>query len=127
VDTFERSTVSWRDGLLDCCLGVCVRVRVHVHVHVRARVCDVCILATSVSFLVSCICPSQVKTFHDAEAKVIGHDSGKGRLGSRLGALECQLPSGKTFRVGSGFSDADRVCAESLALLPVLTSRKRFL
>ena len=54
-------------------------------------------------------CGGQVKTFHDMEAKVVGHDSGKGRLGDRLGALEVELANGKRFRVGSGFSDAERM------------------
>jgi DNA ligase-1 len=50
----------------------------------------------------------KVKTFHDAEAKVIGHQSGAGRHKGRLGALLVELPGGTQFSVGTGFSDAER-------------------
>ncbi|MEJ7598368.1 MAG: DNA ligase [Kofleriaceae bacterium] len=50
----------------------------------------------------------KVKTFHDAEARVIGHAPGTGKHKGRLGALVCELPSGVKFNVGTGFSDAER-------------------
>lgn len=50
----------------------------------------------------------KVKTFHDAEAIVIGHEPGKGRHAGRLGALAVKLPNGKLFSVGTGFSDKQR-------------------
>ncbi len=50
----------------------------------------------------------KVKTFHDAEARVIGHQAGAGRHKGRLGALLVQLASGVKFSVGTGFSDAQR-------------------
>jgi DNA ligase-1 len=50
----------------------------------------------------------KVKTFRDAEARVIGHAPGAGKHKGRLGALVCQLPDGVTFNVGTGFSDAER-------------------
>jgi DNA ligase-1 len=50
----------------------------------------------------------KVKTFHDAEAVVIGHEAGAGRHKGRLGALTVRLPSGVTFSVGTGFSDKER-------------------
>jgi DNA ligase-1 len=50
----------------------------------------------------------KVKTFHDAEAVVIGHEAGKGKHTGRLGALVVRLPSGITFSVGTGFTDAAR-------------------
>jgi DNA ligase-1 len=50
----------------------------------------------------------KVKTFHDAEARVIGHERGAGKHRGRLGALVCQLPDGTTFNVGTGLSDAER-------------------
>ena len=49
-----------------------------------------------------------MKSFHDAEAQVIGHIPGKGRHKGRLGALEVKLPDGTVFSVGTGFSDAER-------------------
>jgi DNA ligase-1 len=50
----------------------------------------------------------KVKTFHDAEAVVIGHEPGAGRHKGRLGALTVRLPSGNVFSVGTGFSDKER-------------------
>jgi DNA ligase-1 len=50
----------------------------------------------------------KVKTMHDAEAKVIGHEPGKGRLAGMCGALLCRGENGKTFKVGSGLNDDDR-------------------
>ena len=50
----------------------------------------------------------KVKTFHDAEARVIGHAPGTGKHKGRLGALIAELPDGTRFNVGTGFSDAER-------------------
>ena len=50
----------------------------------------------------------KVKQFHDAEATVMEHSPGKGKHKGRLGALVVQLPDGKVFSVGTGFSDAER-------------------
>jgi DNA ligase-1 len=50
----------------------------------------------------------KVKSFHDAEARVIGHLEGRGKHKGRLGALEVELPDGTRFSVGTGFSDAER-------------------
>lgn len=50
----------------------------------------------------------KVKTFHDAEGRVIGHVPGAGKHKGRLGAVVCELPSGATFNIGTGFSDAER-------------------
>ena len=50
----------------------------------------------------------KVKKWYDAEAVVTGHQPGKGRHKGRLGALECVMPDGKAFKVGTGFSDAER-------------------
>lgn len=50
----------------------------------------------------------KVKTFHDAEARVIGHQPGAGRHTGRLGALLVQLPDRTEFSVGTGLSDAER-------------------
>jgi DNA ligase-1 len=50
----------------------------------------------------------KVKTFHDAEAVVTGHQAGKGRHKGRLGALLVSLANGTQFAVGTGFSDAQR-------------------
>lgn len=50
----------------------------------------------------------KVKTFHDAEARVVGHQAGAGRHKGRLGALQVVLPDGTEFSVGTGFSDDER-------------------
>ena len=50
----------------------------------------------------------KVKTFHDAEARVLEHLKGAGRHKGRLGALLVELSDGTQFSVGTGFSDAER-------------------
>ena len=50
----------------------------------------------------------KVKTFHDAEARVVEHLPGRGRHAGWLGAVVAELPSGLTFSVGTGFTDAER-------------------
>ena len=50
----------------------------------------------------------KVKTFHDAEGRVVEHLPGKGRHAGRLGAVVVELPDGLTFSVGTGFTDAQR-------------------
>lgn len=44
----------------------------------------------------------------DAEAEVIAHLPGKGKYAGRLGALRVELPDGKQFSLGSGFTDLQR-------------------
>jgi DNA ligase-1 len=50
----------------------------------------------------------KVKSFHDAEARVIGHQPGTGKHKGRLGALLVEMPNGTQFAVGTGLSDAER-------------------
>ena len=50
----------------------------------------------------------KVKTFKDAEARVIGHVEGLGKHKGRLGALLVELADGTRFNVGTGFSDRER-------------------
>ena len=50
----------------------------------------------------------KLKTYWDAEAVVIAHLPGKGRNLGRLGALLVEMPDGKRFKIGSGFSDRER-------------------
>src|SRR5437899_1541864 len=50
----------------------------------------------------------KVKSFHDAEARVLKHLEGAGRHKGRMGALLVELADGTTFAVGTGFSDAQR-------------------
>lgn len=55
----------------------------------------------------------KVKTFDDAEARVIAHIPGKGKYAGMLGALLVEAPGAegrpvRRFKLGTGFSDAQR-------------------
>jgi len=53
----------------------------------------------------------KLKKFLDDEALVTGHEAGKGKHVGRMGALVCRMnlsAGSKTFKVGTGFSDAQR-------------------
>ncbi|CAG9315259.1 unnamed protein product [Blepharisma stoltei] len=50
----------------------------------------------------------KVKSFKDAEATVIAHEQGKGKFKGMFGALKVRMDNGKEFKIGSGFSDAER-------------------
>ncbi|MEN9544265.1 MAG: hypothetical protein RLZZ598_1098, partial [Pseudomonadota bacterium] len=50
----------------------------------------------------------KLKPVQDAEAQVVAHIAGRGRLTGQLGALELLTPQGRRFRLGSGLSDALR-------------------
>jgi len=50
----------------------------------------------------------KLKPYQDAEARVIGHLPGKGKNSGMLGALLVETAEGVQFRIGTGFSDADR-------------------
>jgi len=50
----------------------------------------------------------KLKLQPDEEARVVAHLPGKGRHAGRLGALLLEMPDGKRFALGTGFSDAQR-------------------
>jgi DNA ligase-1 len=50
----------------------------------------------------------KLKPFLDAEAVVIAHLSGKGKYEGKMGALLVELPNGIQFKLGTGFTDAQR-------------------
>ncbi len=50
----------------------------------------------------------KVKSFYDAECKVIEHHKGEGKYKKVLGSLTCKNNEGMTFDIGSGFSDDER-------------------
>ena len=50
----------------------------------------------------------KLKPWLDAEALVVAHLPGKGKYTGQLGALRVQLPDGRLFRLGSGFTDEQR-------------------
>ncbi len=50
----------------------------------------------------------KVKPHQDAEARVVAHLPGKGKYQGMLGSLLVEEPDGTRFRIGTGFSDAER-------------------
>jgi len=50
----------------------------------------------------------KVKSCADAEATVVGHIAGQGANLGRLGSLLVELPDGTRFKIGTGFSTAER-------------------
>jgi DNA ligase-1 len=50
----------------------------------------------------------KLKPYQDAEARVIAHLPGRGRFRGMLGALLVETEKGIHFRIGTGFSDAER-------------------
>lgn len=50
----------------------------------------------------------KLKRFEDAEATVVGHLPGKGKFAGMMGALLLEMPDGRRFRLGTGFTDAQR-------------------
>ena len=50
----------------------------------------------------------KLKPFLDAEAVVVGYLPGKGKHAGKMGALRVQMPDGREFSLGTGFSDGQR-------------------
>ena len=50
----------------------------------------------------------KLKSYEDAEAVVVGHLPGRGKFTGMLGALLVEMPDGRRFRLGSGFSVEER-------------------
>ncbi|MEZ9141423.1 MULTISPECIES: DNA ligase [unclassified Shewanella] len=50
----------------------------------------------------------KLKPRYDAEAIVIAYNEGKGKYSGLLGSLTVEMPDGKQFKIGSGFSDHQR-------------------
>jgi DNA ligase-1 len=50
----------------------------------------------------------KLKSFFDEECKVVALYKGKGKYKDVLGSLQCELPNGIKFNIGSGFSDKER-------------------
>jgi len=50
----------------------------------------------------------KVKSFLDAECEVIKILKGKGKYSAKMGSIECKLPNGVLFKIGSGFSNKQR-------------------
>ena len=54
------------------------------------------------------------KPHQDAEAQVVAHLPGKGKYQGMLGALQVRTPEGRRFRIGTGFTDAQRAAPPPL-------------
>ncbi|QFR48869.1 DNA ligase [Sulfurimonas lithotrophica] len=50
----------------------------------------------------------KVKSYQDAECKVVSFNNGNGKYKNKLGSLNCKLKSDKIIKIGSGFSDKQR-------------------
>jgi DNA ligase 1 len=50
----------------------------------------------------------KMKPVQDAEARVVAHTPGRGKLWGKLGALEVETPEGVRFKLGTGLTDAQR-------------------
>ena len=50
----------------------------------------------------------KLKPYEDAEAVVIKHLPGKGKFTNMLGAIIVEMPEGKQFKIGTGFSNKER-------------------
>ena len=50
----------------------------------------------------------KLKPYLDTEATVVGHRPGKGKYQGLMGALQLQMPEGRRFFIGTGFSDEQR-------------------
>ena len=48
------------------------------------------------------------KPYQDAEAQVVAHLPGQGKYAGRMGAVQVRTADGRQFRIGSGFTDAQR-------------------
>ena len=65
----------------------------------------------------------KLKPIQDTEAKVIEHIAGKGKYVGQMGALRMEMPSGKRFNLGTGFSDAVRKNPPPVGMLITYTHR----
>ena len=50
----------------------------------------------------------KLKRLQDTEARVVEHLPGKGKYVGQMGALRLEMPDGRRFNIGTGFSDATR-------------------
>lgn len=59
----------------------------------------------------------KLKPWLDREARVIAHLPGKGRQAGRMGALLVEHADGRRFRIGTGFTDAERATPPAVGSL----------
>ncbi len=66
----------------------------------------------------------KLKPLLDTEAEVIAHQPGKGKHAGKLGALVVRTPEGITFKLGTGFSDAQRTAPPPIGAMVTYTYRE---
>ena len=67
----------------------------------------------------------KLKPVSDAEALVIGHVAGQGRLAGSLGALRVRSEDGHEFLIGSGMTDAQRADPPAIGSIVTFSYRGR--
>lgn len=67
----------------------------------------------------------KLKPVHDAEAVVLAHEPGRGRLAGMLGALRVRDEAGSEFLIGSGFSDGQRATPPAVGSVVTFAYRGR--
>lgn len=67
----------------------------------------------------------KLKPVHDAEAVVLAHEPGRGRLAGTMGALRVRDEAGAEFLIGSGFSDAQRATPPAVGSVVTFAYRGR--
>ncbi len=65
----------------------------------------------------------KLKPLQDTEAKVVEHIPGKGKYTGQMGALRLEMPDGRRFNLGTGFSDAVRKNPPPLGTVVTYTYR----
>ena len=67
----------------------------------------------------------KLKLLYDAEATVVGHAIGRGKYAGKLGALEVETPEGIRFKLGTGFTDAQRENPPKIGSIVTYTYRDK--
>jgi DNA ligase-1 len=67
----------------------------------------------------------KLKPIDDADAVVVGHEAGRGRLAGRMGALQVRDADGRLFQIGTGFDDATRADPPPIGSTVTYTYRGR--
>lgn len=67
----------------------------------------------------------KLKLLLDAEATVVAHTKGKGKYVGKLGALIVETPEGLRFKLGTGFTDAQREHPPKIGSLVTYTYRAK--
>lgn len=67
----------------------------------------------------------KLKPIDDADALVVGHVPGRGRLAGRMGALQVRTEDGTHFQIGTGFDEATRADPPPVGSTVTFTYRGR--